>query len=73
MKSPFGQRAEICSKFGWTWEYLHTGIPWRIVIRMMADASWYEYDDKKTASGEDVIDCENMTPETIAKLKQQFS
>jgi hypothetical protein len=47
LKSPFGRRGEICARFGWTWEYLHNGIAWATVQRMMIDASWYDYDDKR--------------------------
>ena len=72
MKSPYGQRAEICAKFGWTWQYLHECIPWSIVIRMMADASWYDDSDKKKVSGDDVIDLENMTDETKERIKLMF-
>ena len=71
MKSPYGQRAEICAKFGWTWQYLHEEIPWRIVIRMMADASWFDEEKKKPAE-DDVIDCENLTDDDIKKLNSMY-
>lgn len=70
MNSPFGQRGEICSKFGWSWKYLHEEIPWFTVIRIMADSCWF--DDAKETNPDDTadeIDCENLTEEAIAKLK----
>lgn len=38
LKSPFGRRGSICAHFGWTWDYLHHGVAWSIVQRMMIDA-----------------------------------
>ena len=72
MKSPYGQRGEICAKFGWTWSYLHTEIPWRVVVRMMADCAWFD-DEKEAKNEDDVIDFEKMTPEDAAKLQAMFS
>ena len=39
MKSPWGNRGEICKTFGWTYEYLLWGISWLNVNMMMADAA----------------------------------
>ena len=33
--------------FGWTWDYLHNGIAWGVVQRMMADLPWYDFDGDK--------------------------
>ncbi|MDO4782986.1 MAG: hypothetical protein Q4A09_07220 [Capnocytophaga felis] len=45
LKSPHGRRGAICSHFGWTWHYLHEGIAWSLVQRMMIDAPSYETED----------------------------
>lgn len=39
LKSPYGRRGSICAHYGWTWEYLHHGIAWAVVQRMMIDAT----------------------------------
>lgn len=46
LNSPFGNRGAICAHYGWTWEYLHQGIAWAIVQRMLADAPNYTGADK---------------------------
>lgn len=69
MKSPFGQRGEICSKFGWSWKFLHEEIPWFTVIRIMADSCWFD-DEKKEEEPEDTIDCENLSEADIEKLNK---
>jgi len=46
MKSPFGQRDSILSKYHWTLDYLLWGIKWAIVQRMLIDASRYKYNKK---------------------------
>ncbi|WP_078395080.1 hypothetical protein [Elizabethkingia anophelis] len=38
---------QICSHFHWTFDYLLWEIDWRIVQRMLIDASNYETDDEK--------------------------
>ena len=53
MKSPYGRRGSICAHFGWTWDYLHHGIAWAIVQRMLADApSIYDDDDDDKKGGD---------------------
>lgn len=37
LNSPYGRRGSICQHFGWTWDYLHHGIAWSIVSRIMID------------------------------------
>lgn len=59
LRSPYGRRGSICAHFGWTWGYLHHGVPWAVVQRMMIDAPSYEYkrddgtDDGETFTEED--------------------
>ena len=52
LKSPYGRRGAICAHFGWTWEYLHHGIAWSAVQRIMADLPSYEV--KKDNDGMDL-------------------
>lgn len=40
----------ICAHFGWTWEYLHHGIPFNTVQKIMRDLPEYG-PDKKTETG----------------------
>lgn len=37
LNSPYGRRGSICQHFGWTWDYLHHGIAWSIISRIMID------------------------------------
>ena len=48
LKSPYGIRGSICKEYGWTWEYLHFGIAWSIVQRILSDAPGYETGEKVT-------------------------
>lgn len=45
--SPFGRRGSICSHLHWTWDYLHHGISWAIVQRLLIDAPSYDFDSDK--------------------------
>lgn len=57
MNSPHGRRGAICAHMGWTWDYLHEGIAWALVQKMMADAPSYDTSDKGARSIE--LDKEN--------------
>ena len=46
-----GRRGAICAYFHWTWEYLHKGIAWAIVERMLADQERYDTDEESTTDG----------------------
>lgn len=60
LKSPYGRRGAICSHFGWTWEYLHHGIAWSVVQRMLIDAPSYDFDhEKKKEKDETILSREN--------------
>ena len=39
MNSPWGQLGEICSHFGWSYDYLLRGIAWINVQLMLADGA----------------------------------
>jgi len=43
---------------GWTWRYLHEGIAWPIVQRLMIDAPSYDYDadDENIVLTDDNVD-----------------
>lgn len=43
---------------GWTWHYLHEGIAWPIVQRLMIDAPSYDYDadDENIVLTDDNVD-----------------
>lgn len=36
----------ICAHFGWTWEYLHTGIAFNTIQKVMQDLPEYESADE---------------------------
>lgn len=42
LKSPYGRRGAICEHFGWTWDYLHHGIAWSVIQRIMCDLPFFE-------------------------------
>ncbi len=46
LKSPYGRRGAICAHMHWTWDYLHNGIAWSVVERMMSDLPSYDFDSK---------------------------
>ena len=46
LNSPYGRRGAICAHFGWSWDYLHNGIAWAIVQRIMVDLPSYDSEDK---------------------------
>ena len=45
MNSPHGRRGAICAHMGWTWDYLHEGIAWALVQKMMLDAPSFDTSD----------------------------
>jgi hypothetical protein len=47
LQSPYGRRGAICEHFGWSWDYLHHGIGWSVVRRIMADLPSYDNKKKK--------------------------
>lgn len=58
----------ICTHFGWTWEYLHHGIPFNTVQKIMRDLP--EYDSgKKEEPGEP----KEETAEEFAKRMNNFT
>jgi hypothetical protein len=65
LNSPFGRRGAICAHFGWTWDYLHNGIAWGVVQRMMMDAPSYDY-DKEKPDGKDNIELSKENAKSIA-------
>ncbi|NDU97183.1 hypothetical protein [Spirosoma terrae] len=52
LKSPFGSRGAICAHYGWSWQYLHWGIRYTIVQRMMIDAPGYKSASKSKSDEE---------------------
>lgn len=36
--STIGQRAALCEKFGWTWDYVNNEIPFNTLLKIMADS-----------------------------------
>lgn len=47
--SPHGRRGAICAQMGWSWEFLHHGISWALVQRILADqARIVDGKEKKT-------------------------
>lgn len=44
----------MCAHYGWTWHYLHWGVPYGIVERMMIDAPSYESGKTKPTGQKEV-------------------
>lgn len=60
----------ICAHFGWTWEYLHHGIPFNTVQKIMQDLPEYDSDDDlEKETGE----IKEQTAEEFAALMNNFS
>lgn len=65
----------ICAHFGWTWEYLHNGIPFNTIQKIMQDLPVYETDDNTdedtTENGPSEI--REQTAEEFAAAMNNFS
>lgn len=66
MKSPWGNRGEICKTFGWTYEYLLWGISWLNVNMMMADAA--RMDTGQKLEQENVVEVKLRTKDDLKKF-----
>lgn len=66
MKSPWGNRGEICKTFGWTYEYLLWGISWLNVNMMMADAA--RMDTEQKLEQENVEEVKLRTKDDLKKF-----
>lgn len=58
----------ICAHFGWTWEYLHTGIAFNTVQKIMRDLPDY-YDEEDNG---DEIEIKEQSAEDFAKMMNDF-
>lgn len=67
MKSPWGNRGEICKTFGWTYEYLLWGINWLNVNMMMADAARLDTTEQEPVQ-ENVVEVKLKTKEDLRKF-----
>lgn len=67
MKSPWGNRGEICKTFGWTYEYLLWGISWLNVNMMMADAARLDTTEQEPGQ-ENVVEVKLKTKEDLRKF-----
>lgn len=67
MKSPWGNRGEICKTFGWTYEYLLWGISWLNVNMMMADAARLDTMEQEPGQ-ENVVEVKLKTKEDLRKF-----
>lgn len=61
----YGRRGSILAHFGWTWDYLHWGIKWHLVEKMMVDAPAYKFDK----SGKDGKGKDKPKPQTVGSLR----
>ncbi len=67
MRSPWGNRGEICKTFGWTYEYLLWGISWLNVNMMMADAARLDTMEQEPGQ-ENVVEVKLKTKEDLRKF-----
>ena len=68
MKSPWGNRGEICKTFGWTYEYLLWGISWLNVNMMMADAARINTDEIEKTTDNEVVEVQLKTKQDLKKF-----
>ena len=59
----------ICAHFGWTWEYLHTGITFNTVQKVMRDLP--DYQDEES-DGNEPNEIKEQSPEDFAKQMNSF-
>ena len=70
LNSPYGRRGSICAHLGWTWDYLHHGVAWAIVQRLLIDApSISDDEDGKTAG----VTTTKITSENAESVLQQIN
>lgn len=67
MRSPWGNRGEICKTFGWTYEYLLWGVSWLNVNMMMADAARLDTTEKESGQ-EDVVEVKLKTKQDLKRF-----
>ena len=67
MKSPWGNRGEICKTPGWTYEHLLWGISWLNVNMMMADAARLDTTEQEPVQ-ENVVEVKLKTKEDLRKF-----
>lgn len=58
----------ICAHFGWTWGYLHTGISFNTVQKIMRDLPDYHDDE----DGNDPTEIKEQSAEDFAKMMNDF-
>ena len=61
LNSPWGQWGEICSHFGWTYDYLLRGIAWINVQLMLADGAKMKSIDKDKSESNQSQPAKKMT------------
>lgn len=59
----------ICAHFGWTWEYLHTGISFNTVQKIMRDLP--DYNDEEDTDNEPQ-EIKEQSAEEFAKMMNDF-
>ncbi len=61
----------ICAHFGWTWEYLHTGISFNTVQKIMRDLPDY-IDDEEEGDNRENVEIKEQNAEDFAKMMNNF-
>lgn len=61
----------ICAHFGWTWDYLHKGIPFNTVQKIMSDLPDYN-DEEENGDNYDNVEIKEQNAEDFAKMMNDF-
>ncbi len=69
LNSPYGRRGSICAHLGWTWDYLHHGVAWAIVQRLLIDAPSIADDE----DGSTDTKATKITSENAESILQQIN
>lgn len=61
----------ICAHFGWTWDYLHNGIPFNTVQKIMSDLPDYN-DEEENGDNYDNVEIKEQNADDFAKMMNDF-
>ena len=59
----------ICQQMHWTWDYLHTQIPFNTVKKILIDLPQYNYDDDENNN---VGEPKEQSAEDFARMMNNF-
>lgn len=69
----YGRRGQLCQNFNWTWEYLHNGISFNTLQKILLDLPDYNSEDDDEEVDDEEVELQEMTAEEMnQKLSNLF-